>query len=552
MSGSVIAKKGRKDAAAGEVGELDRARCELKALRRQVEQFQNEYHDLRLMQHSIEHSHNAIIWVDADGVMHYVNNQCCRQLGYSREELLNLSIFDIDRKLSSETWYERWLALKAEGELLHESLYQDKKGRIFPVEVRNNFMVYGQDELNCLSLRDISQQKRSEEEKSKMETLLRQAQKMEAIGTLAGGIAHDFNNLLQAILMFSDIAKANVSGKGKARHCLEQLTKAAERASDLVQQILAFSRQTEQETRPLLLQPIIQEALSLIKGSLPSTIEIKTHIDPKCGFVVADASQIHQIVMNLCTNAYHAMREQGGMLDLCYREADMDENFIKNHPNLVLKGYARLSVSDTGCGMESAMLERIFEPFYTTKDPGEGTGLGLSMVHGIVKAYHGEIMVESTPGQGTCFDIFLPLCTQTEYKASNKRFKRIPVNGDEKVLFVDDEELIAEVVDMGLTTLGYRMTVCNNSINALNAFQKEAGEYDIVITDQTMPELTGIQLAHEILLIRPDVPILLCTGYGEIHYMEQARAVGIHKCLKKPLLVEDLAHAIRDVMDAKA
>lgn len=392
-------------------------------------------------------------------------------------------------------------------------------------------------------LRDITERK-------KMETQLRQTQKMEAMGTLAGGIAHDFNNILMAMLGYSDMARQDIPKDSPARVSLKAVFEAGERAKDLVNQILTFSRQTEHERQPVKIHPIVKEALKLLRASLPTTIEIRQNIDTNCGIILADPTQIHQIMMNLCTNAFHAMREKGGVLDVSLKNVEVDASYVEAYPQLSPGKYIRLVVSDTGCGMDKATMARIFDPFFTSKAVGEGTGMGLSTVHGIVKSHEGAITVYSEPGKGSAFNVYFPaLKTETVTEIPPDE----PVTrGEESILFVDDEVQLAELGQRMLEFMGYHVTIRTSSVEALEAFRATPDKFDLVISDLTMPNMTGMELAEEIMRIRPDIPVILATGFSETVTPEKARKVGVSLYLNKPIILSELGKAVRQVLDATA
>ncbi|HSB71652.1 MAG TPA: ATP-binding protein [Candidatus Methylomirabilis sp.] len=413
-------------------------------------------------------------------------------------------------------------------------------GTEFPAEASiSKFEVKGERVLT-VRLRDITERKR-------MEAQIRQSQKMEAIGTLAGGIAHDFNNLLAAIIGHAELVTDNVPRDGTAWQDLQHVLAAGKRAKDLVRQILTFSRQTEQERRPVSVSMIANEALRLLRASLPATIEIRQHIDPEAGDVLADASQIHQILMNLCTNAEHAMRERGGVLDVNVKGVAVDRSFASSHPPLRPGPHVRLTIRDTGQGMPPHVRERIFEPFFTTKGPGEGTGMGLAVVHGIVAGHRGAISVDTAPERGTKFEIYLPRCDAAE--AVDAPAEEPLHGGRERILIVDDEPFLARLWREMLQRLGYQVTGFTDSFEALETFRATPESFDLVMTDQTMPQLTGETLARECLRIRPDIPIILCTGFSHTMTEEKARALGIRAYLMKPLSRRELGLAVRCVLD---
>jgi CheY-like chemotaxis protein len=371
---------------------------------------------------------------------------------------------------------------------------------------------------------------------------------MESIGTLAGGIAHDFNNILGAILGYTDVALTDCKLDDRLRGYLEQVYKAGERARDLVKQILTFSRQQEQERKPVLIAPIIKEGIKLLRSSLPTTIKITQNIKDTSIMVLADPTQIHQVVMNLCTNASHAMRERGGVLDIQLVRERIESSGTSRPLNLTAGDYAKLTVSDTGHGIDAAIIDRIFDPFFTTKGPGEGTGLGLSVVYGIVRDHGGVIDVYSEPNKGTTVTVYFPLI-ETEELIQERMSELIP-GGSERILFIDDEAALVELGRMMLTSLGYRITSRTSGIEALAAFRANPYGFDLVITDMTMPNMRGDDLARELLKIRPDIPIILCTGFSEMISEEKAKNLGIHQFIMKPINRKDLAKAVRDVLDS--
>ena len=317
----------------------------------------------------------------------------------------------------------------------------------------------------------------------------------------------------------------------------------------LVQQILAFSRQSEQERKPVNPGIIFKEVLKLLTSTLPSTIEISQYIRTDTGTVLADPTQIHQILMNLCTNAAHAMQESGGMLKVTLTDVDISAGDSEQHPDLNPGPYVNLTVSDTGHGMDRELMERIFDPYYTTKKTGEGTGLGLSVVHGIVKSYGGAIKVQSEPGKGSSFEVYLPRIEYPKDLPETEELKALPM-GAEQILFVDDEEVLANTGQAMLERLGYKVAVRTSSVEALEAFRAQPEKFDMVVTDQTMPNMTGVELTKELRQIRPDIPIILCTGYSEMIDEEKAKEMGISFVLK-PIVMSEIANTVREVLDQR-
>jgi CheY-like chemotaxis protein len=370
---------------------------------------------------------------------------------------------------------------------------------------------------------------------------------MEAIGTLAGGIAHDFNNILFPMVGFAEMALEDTPVDSPLRDYLNEILQGTKRAGDLVKQILTFSRQADQEIKPLKVQLIIKEVLKLIRSSLPSTIEIKQYISTKCGLVMADATQIHQIAMNLVTNAYHAMEETSGKLEVTLKEIELGSDDLRD-PSMIPGSYVCLTVADTGIGMDKAVLDRIFDPYYTTKEKDKGTGLGLSVVHGIVKSYDGDISVYSEPGKGTAFHVYLPVIKM--HVATEEAEVVTPIQkGSERILLVDDEDQIIRMEKQMLKRLGYHVTTRTSSLDALEAFRAVPDNFDLIITDMTMPNMTGVKLSQKLLAIRPDMPIIICSGFSEQIDDERAKAIGIRGFIMKPVVKSELAKKIREVLD---
>ncbi len=419
----------------------------------------------------------------------------------------------------------------------------DGQQQVMNILVSTTFLEINNESHVLICFEDITEQKMLEKQ-------LRQSQKMEAIGTLAGGIAHDFNNILSAILGYGEIAMEETKDGSLLQEDIGEILKAGHRASDLVQQILAFSRQREQEFMPLQIQFIVKEAVKMLQASLPSTISINVDIDASCPAVMADATQIHQIMLNLCTNAKQAMLTKGGELTIALHEQELP------HPDFSLPeeaqgAYLLLMARDTGSGMDEQTLEKIFDPFFTTKRVGEGTGLGLAVVHGIVKSHHGFLLVESAPEQGTTFRIFLPLADDPSVSLQSEdgqHSEELSV-GNKKLMLVDDEPHMVEFLSRMLKKKGCHVKSFSQSSAALSHWQEDPERYDLLISDVTMPEMTGVELAEEILAQRPGFPIILLTGYSEIIDKEQAEAIGVRDLLMKPIDTGKLLDRIQEVFD---
>lgn len=385
------------------------------------------------------------------------------------------------------------------------------------------------------SLFDISESKQLEDQ-------LRQSQKMEALGTLAGGIAHDFNNILGVILGYAELIENSVEPDSGLDRRIREISRAGKRARDLVNQILNFSRQGPQERHPMTLTPLVKEALKLLRSSVPANVEIISRIETDQDNVLADPSQMHQIMLNLCGNASFAMQETGGTLTVTL--ADVQESDPYTPPSDLGRPerFVRLTVSDTGPGISADVVGRIFDPFFTTKQQGEGTGMGLAMVHGIVKRHDGYVELENHPGSGATFHVFLPKTSTSERPAAETTSDLVFREG--RILFVDDEKALTDIGKEMLTSIGFEVVTRTSSIEALEAFRHRADDYDLVITDQTMPNMTGMELAREMLALRPDLPIILCTGFSDAVSYDRLRDIGIGDFIMKPILKHDLMASI--------
>jgi PAS domain S-box-containing protein len=487
--------------------------------------------------------------MDANGMVTFVNQNAFEFFGYTQDDLdkgipgLQFLIpEDRDRGMNN---IRRRLTGEDLGSQEYTALRKD--GGTFPISVHVTPVIQDNVPVGLRGIMiDTTYLKKAEAEKKKLEAQLLQTQKMESIGTLAGGIAHDFNNILSPIIGYSELAVDYIEKDSLLHEYVQEILTAAQRAKDLVKQILTFSRQTEYEQKPVQVKSITKEVLSLLRSSLPATIEIRQNLQSDAT-ILADPTQIHQILMNLCTNAGHAMAEKGGILTVELTKTALDSDFTDRHPGTAPGPFLKLTVSDTGEGMSPHVLDRIFEPFFTTKDQGKGTGMGLSVVLGIVQSLGGTITAYSDPGKGSVFNVFFP---SLEKRAGNEKQVESPMpTGTECILFIDDEEPLTRIGQKLLESLGYDVVTRTSGIEALELFRSVPERFDVVITDMTMPNLTGDRLAEQLLKIKPDIPIILCTGFSTMIDEEKARAKGVRALINKPILKREIAEVIRRVLD---
>jgi PAS domain S-box-containing protein len=621
---------------------------------------------LKFTQFAVDHSSDAAFWIGSDARFAYVNEAACRFLGYSKDELLTMTVHDIDPDFPKEIWAEHWAGLKHRGSHVIESHHHNKAGDIFPVEISVNYVEFEGNEYHCAFARNISFRKRAEKalreseekyrtvleanpdpvvvydmegkviyfnpaftrvfgwdleerlgkkmdlfvpedawretkmmiekvlagerfsgietkrfnkngkivpvnisgaiykdqngkpigsvinlrditEHKRIEAQLQQALKMESIGTLAGGIAHDFNNILGIIIGNAELALDDIPEKERARFNLEEIREAGQRAKDVVKQLLSFARKTELEQKPIKLIPVVKDSIRLLRATIPVNIDIRQNIDITFDTISADSTQIHQLMLNLCTNATHAMEDTGGILEIGIKNVVLDEVSAALYPDFAAGEYINLTISDTGPGISPEIRERIFDPYFTTKEVGKGTGMGLSVVHGIVKNYGGAVSVESELGKGTKFYIYFPVI-EKESMIETKTVKELP-RGNERILFVDDDKSIVYVGRYRLERLGYQVETKNNPVEALELFRTNPDQFDLIITDMAMPQMTGVQMMKEMLEIRPDMPIILCTGFSKKIDEKKAKEFGAAEYVEKPLDKHDFAFKVRKVLD---
>ena len=500
-----------------------------------------------------ESSYNAIYIVDEQAKISWANKEMLTMSGYSQEQLYSVESFasflapeSIEFVVSN--FYK---VLAGEPYEHHYSFYgirADGKKRLFEKHMMDFKDKSGKLNL-IISMIDITDRKRADQEKVKLESQLSQSHKMEAIGTLAGGIAHDFNNILSVIIGYTELARDSNQKEIKDQY-LQEVLMGAERARNLVKQILTFSRQDDHEKKPLDIKLLLKEAIKFLRSSIPTTVEIKQNITKENCNIMADPTQMHQIIMNLCTNAAHAMKRIGGIIKIELTALELAEGDIPQYPELQPGHYVKLTVSDTGHGIDPDNIQKIFDPFFTTKPVDEGTGLGLSVVYGIVKSHGGIINVNSKIDEGAIFNVYLPRIIKTD--AITEDMSKPIIGGTERILFVDDEPALVDIGTHTLSSLGYHTTGATSSIEALDLFSAEPQCFDLVITDMTLPKMNGIVLSRKIHKIRPDIPIILCSGIKEPDTEAQAKSLGIKAYIMKPLTKRKLAWVIREALVKKA
>ncbi|MFZ5570797.1 MAG: PAS domain-containing hybrid sensor histidine kinase/response regulator [Thermodesulfobacteriota bacterium] len=517
------------------------------ALRLREEQYRKLYEETKkaeeVYRSLIHSSADAIILYDMTGHVRYVSQVFTQLFGWTLAELEGRKIpFVPESEADSTAFLIKEVA--GRGNPVHgfETRRLTRDGRILEVSASaSRFNDHeGKPAGTLVVLRDITEKKR-------LAAHFRQAQKMESIGTLAGGIAHDFNNLLAAIMGYTEMSLAEAPKNSRIEKRLTRVMQASERARDLVNQILTFSRQKEQVKKPLQIRPIVKEAMKLLRASIPSAIQFQVDIAEDTGIILADPTQIHQLIMNLCTNAAHAMQEKGGLLTIGIRNIRIGKEDLQPHSDLTEGEYVGLTVADTGHGMPPHILEKIFDPYFTTKKHGEGTGLGLSLVHGIVKGMEGFIRVSSQPSAGSMFSVFIPRL-ETDEPETVAEEPALPL-GHETILLVEDEDFVLDISREILESLGYTVVARISSLDALQAFRSHPERFQLIISDQMMPNMTGLELALNIRNVHPTIPVILCSGFSDNITEEKVREAGISAFLHKPILKQGLAETVRRVLD---
>lgn len=497
----------------------------------------------------IENAQDIITVVDQEGVIRYQSPSVEWLLGYRPAALVDRAVIDYVHPEDRErvqiavayAFAHPGTARMVEYRFRHRDGSWRSLESIGMVRSREGGQLHG-----VMNSRDVSDRRQAEWERERLEIQLRRSQQLETIGTLAGGVAHDFNNILTPIFGYVEMALEEIPEGNQARSDLQQVLAAARRARDLINQILTFSRQAEQNRVPVRPDLIVREALRLLRASLPSTIEIRER-SSSTELVLADSTRVHQVIMNLGTNAFHAMRSTGGVLELTVERVEVTPQDVERRPELKPGVFVRIGVEDSGQGMNQRVMARIFDPFFTTKDSQEGTGLGLSVVLGIVQDHDGVLTVASEPGRGTRFDVYLPVI---ERPAPVPRPEpEGEVEGTEHILFVDDEPAIGRMAQRLLERFGYQVTAVSDSIEALSLFRKNPSDYDLVITDYTMPSMTGSELARAMLEAAPGTPVILMTGFSDTMTPERARELGIRSYVMKPVVAKELGAVIRRVLD---
>jgi PAS domain S-box-containing protein len=503
---------------------------------------------LRLTQFSVDKAGDAVFWMGPDAKFIYVNDTACSSLGYSREELLSMRVHDIDPNFPEIAWPEHWQEVRRRGAFIVESQHRTREGKVFPVEIKVNYLEFEGEEYNCAFARDITERQEAEKEKERMQVQLRQAQKMEAVGTLAGGIAHDFNNLLQAVQGYAQLLLLRKDGDDDGQRELQQIVRAAERGADLTQQLLTFSRKVESELQPIDFNREVENVRLLLERTIPKMIEVEFRLAEDLKMVNADSGQVEQILMNLVVNAKDAMPD-GGKLVVETANVTLDQDYCRIHRVANPGNYVQLTVTDTGHGIDKMTIEHIFEPFYTTKETGKGTGLGLATVYGIVKSHNGHIVCYSEPDEGTTFKIHLPTIDSTQEARKAEDHLTAPEGGSETILLVDDEEPIRSLGTQILEEFGYTVLTAADGESALRLYSEEQEKIDLVILDLIMPGMGGKLCLVELLKINLEAKVAIASGYSPDGPTKEILKNGAKGFISKPYDLRQMLRVVREVLD---
>ena len=508
---------------------------------------------LRQTQFAVDRAADAVFWVDENARFIYVNQAACRSLGYSREELLSMTVHDIDPAFPAEVWPDHWSDLKKHTALVFESRHRAKDGRVFPVELSANYQEYGGVGFNCAFARDISERKHDEEQRRKLESRVQEAQKMESLSVLAGGVAHDFNNLLMGVLGNAELALLDLSPVSPARESVEKIRMAALRAADLARQMLAYSGKGSFVVGSVNLSELVSEMGRLVQSSLTSDALVEYHLEEEMRPVSADVTQIRQLVMNLMSNACEALGDGGGLVDVSTGMMECDEECIRLA--LFSDGcsegwYAFLEVSDTGAGMDAATVDKMFDPFFTTKFTGRG--LGLAAVSGIVRGHGGMIFVDSVLGRGTTIRVLLPAASdENAVRSEDTDGIEFRAGDGSVVLLVDDDTSVLDVGARMLEGAGFRVITATDGHDALHAFEKHTAEIDCVVLDLTMPGMGGEDTYEQLRRMDRDVPVILGSGYFHAELREQFKDKGFAAVLQKPYRREHLVRTVAAALNVE-
>ncbi len=517
--------------------ELEMQNEELRSLRNELESERDKYCDL------YDFAPVGYFTIDTNGGIQEANLTGASFLGEERRRLFGTSFYRFILKEDHDLFYRhQQLVSKTEGSQTCELRMKKKDGVQFHARLKSLAVPSGKGNFIRTVVSDISEQMR-------MESRLRHAHKMQALGIMAGGFAHEFNNALFPIMGYTEMAISDLPENSETRRYLEKSLTQTHRAKDLIQQILNFSYQTDPCDIPFEIQSGIKNTVKMLRTMMPENIEFCEYIAENCGTVAGNPDNIPQILINLCTNACHAMENKGGKLNVNAEPVCFGPDAIPEDTELKPGRYIRLTVSDTGCGIDPEITGRIFDPYFTTKEVGKGSGLGLAIVHGLVRQHRGAITVNSGLRKGTTVHVYLPVSETEVFSKPESSFEKIP-GGNERILLVDDEPMLVSMYQKLLEKLGYKVTAFIGSHETLEAFRSQPDAFDLLITDTTMPVMTGAKLAAEILKIRPDMPVIICTGYSESMNREMAKAIGIREYVRKPASVGEFAATVRKVLDS--